>query len=71
MITIFCDFRHFSAKKFAFFSKTNVAIKVLHYLACFELKTPFFGQIKKNHNTGPWKTFYEGDHQKLNAIRPS
>jgi hypothetical protein len=26
MITIFCDFRQFSAKKLAFFSKTNVMI---------------------------------------------
>jgi hypothetical protein len=29
MITIFCDFRQFSAKKLAFFSKTNVMIKFL------------------------------------------
>jgi hypothetical protein len=35
MITIFCDFRQFSAKKLAFFSKTNVMIKVLHNLALF------------------------------------
>jgi hypothetical protein len=28
MITIFCDFRQFSAKKLAFFSKTNVMIKI-------------------------------------------
>jgi hypothetical protein len=28
MITIFCDFRQFSAKKLAFFSKTNVVIKI-------------------------------------------
>jgi hypothetical protein len=27
MITIFCDFWHLSAKKLAFFSKTNVMIK--------------------------------------------
>jgi hypothetical protein len=33
MITIFCDFRQFSAKKLAFFSKTNVMIKILHNLA--------------------------------------
>jgi hypothetical protein len=32
MITIFCDF---SAKKLAFFSKTNVVIKILHDLALF------------------------------------
>jgi hypothetical protein len=35
MITIFCDFRPFSAKKLAFFSKTNVMIKILHILALF------------------------------------
>jgi hypothetical protein len=35
MITIFCDFRQFSAKKFAFFSKINVMIKILHNLALF------------------------------------
>jgi hypothetical protein len=29
MITIFCDFRQFSAKKLAFFSKTNVKINFL------------------------------------------
>jgi hypothetical protein len=28
MITIFCDFRQFSAKKLAFFSKTNVMITI-------------------------------------------
>jgi hypothetical protein len=30
MITIFCDFRQFSAKKLALFSKNNVMIKLLH-----------------------------------------
>jgi hypothetical protein len=35
MITIFCDFRQFSAKKWAFFSKTNAMIKILHNLALF------------------------------------
>jgi hypothetical protein len=33
MITIFCDFWQFSAKKLAFFSKTNAMIKILHNLA--------------------------------------
>jgi hypothetical protein len=43
MITIFCDFGQFSAKKLAFFTKTNVVIKILHNLAlCFESKTPIF-----------------------------
>jgi hypothetical protein len=35
MITMFCDFWQFSAKKLAFFSKTNVMIKILHNLALF------------------------------------
>jgi hypothetical protein len=35
MITIFCDFCQFSAKKMAFFSKANVIIKTLHNLALF------------------------------------
>jgi hypothetical protein len=35
MITIFCDFRQFSAKKLAFFSKTNVMIS-------FFAETPIF-----------------------------
>jgi hypothetical protein len=35
MITIFCDFCQFSAKKVAFFSKTNVMIKISHNLALF------------------------------------
>jgi hypothetical protein len=38
MITIFCDFWQFSAKKLAFFSKTNVMINWL----CFQSKTPIF-----------------------------
>jgi hypothetical protein len=32
MITIFWEFRQFSAKKLAFFSNTNVMIKILHNL---------------------------------------
>jgi hypothetical protein len=35
MITIFCDFCHFSAIKLAVFSKNNVMIKLLHNLALF------------------------------------
>jgi hypothetical protein len=42
MITIFCDFRQFSAKKLAFFSKTNVMIKILHNLALFCVKKRHF-----------------------------
>jgi hypothetical protein len=49
MVTIFCDFRQFSAKKLAFFSKTNVRIKILHNLALFWAKNAnffaeFFGE---------------------------
>jgi hypothetical protein len=35
MITIFCDFCQFSAKKLACLSKTNVMIQFLHNLALF------------------------------------
>jgi hypothetical protein len=35
MITIFCDFRQFLAKKSSFFSKTNVTNQILHKLALF------------------------------------
>jgi hypothetical protein len=35
MTTLFCDFCQFSAKKLAFFLKTNVMIKILHNLALF------------------------------------
>jgi hypothetical protein len=42
MITIFCNFRQFSAKKLAFFSKTNVTIKIFHNLALFRVKNANF-----------------------------
>jgi hypothetical protein len=42
MITICCDFRQFSSKKLAFFSKTNAVIKMLHILALFWLKNANF-----------------------------
>jgi hypothetical protein len=46
MITIFCDFCQFSAKKLAFFSRTNVMIKILHNLALFWVKNAnFFAKI--------------------------
>jgi hypothetical protein len=35
MTTIFCDFSQFSDKKLAFFSKTNVMIKLFQNLALF------------------------------------
>jgi hypothetical protein len=35
MITTFGDFCQFLGKKLAFFSKTNVMIKILHNLALF------------------------------------
>jgi hypothetical protein len=42
VITIFGDFRQFSAKEMAFFSKTNVMIKILHNLALFCVKNANF-----------------------------
>jgi hypothetical protein len=42
MITIFCDFRQLSVKILAFFSKTNVMIKILHNLAMFWVKNANF-----------------------------
>jgi branched-subunit amino acid transport protein AzlD len=42
MITIFCDFSQFSAKKLTFFSKTNVMIKILHNIALFWVKNAIF-----------------------------
>jgi hypothetical protein len=35
MITIFCNFLQFSAKKMAFFLQTNDMIQILHNLALF------------------------------------
>jgi hypothetical protein len=46
MITIFCDFRQFLAKKLALFSKNNAMIKNLHNLALFRVKNAnFFAEI--------------------------
>jgi hypothetical protein len=42
MITMFCDFRQFSAKKLALFSKINVTIKILHTFALFWVKSANF-----------------------------
>jgi hypothetical protein len=58
MITIFSDFCQFSAKKLAFFSKTNVMIICFQNLALFWVKNAnffakFFGEIFLNHNIGP------------------
>jgi hypothetical protein len=49
MITIFCDFYPFSAKKMAFFSKTNAMITIFAKLALFCVKNAnifaeFFGE---------------------------
>jgi hypothetical protein len=38
MITIFCDFGQFSAKKLAIFLKTNVTIQILQKNAVFGTK---------------------------------
>jgi hypothetical protein len=42
MITNLCDFCKFSAKKLAFFSKSNVMIKCLQKLAVVSAKRPIF-----------------------------
>jgi hypothetical protein len=43
MITIFCDFCQFWAKKIAFFSKTNVMTTIFAKTSSsFEQKTPIF-----------------------------
>jgi hypothetical protein len=45
MITIFCDFSQFSAKKLAFFSKTNVMINFFSKFSfVLSQKTPIFSQ---------------------------
>jgi hypothetical protein len=60
MLTIFCDFCQFSAKKLAFFSKTNVMINFFSKFGfVLSQKRQFFRQIFrrkyfKNHNIGPW-----------------
>jgi hypothetical protein len=60
MITIFGDFWQFSAKKLAFFSKTNVMIKLLHNSALVWVENAnfcaeFFGEtiLKIIGNIGP------------------
>jgi hypothetical protein len=53
-------------EKMAFFSKTNVMIKILHNLALFWVKNAnFFRWIfrrkyLKNHNISPWIVFFPG-----------
>jgi hypothetical protein len=60
IITIFCDFWQYSAKKLAFFSKTNVILKILYNLGLFRVKNAnsfaeIFGEkYLKNYNIGPW-----------------
>jgi hypothetical protein len=50
LITIFCNFCQFSAKKSGVFSKTNVMIKFLHDLASFRVKkTPFFANFLREN----------------------
>jgi hypothetical protein len=49
MITIFCDFSQFSAKKLAFFLNTNVMITFFQNLPLFQVKNAnffakFFGE---------------------------
>jgi hypothetical protein len=53
-------FDNFRRTKLAFFSKTNVMIKILHNLALFWVKNANFfcwnfrRKYLKNHNIGPW-----------------
>jgi hypothetical protein len=60
MITIFCDFSQFLAKKLAFFLNTNVMINFFQNLALFRVKNAnffakfFWQKYLKNHNIGPW-----------------
>jgi hypothetical protein len=56
---IFDNFR----QKMAFFSKTDVMIKILKILTLFWVKTPIFSlkfsaKIFKNHNIGPCIQFF-------------
>jgi hypothetical protein len=58
MITNFCDFYQFSAKKLPFFSKVSVMIKFLQKWQHFEQKRQNFRHFLrrkylKNHNIGP------------------
>jgi hypothetical protein len=59
MITMFSDFRQFTAKKWRYSQKINFMIKVLHYLALFLVKNAnfvrhFFRQkYLENRNIGP------------------
>jgi hypothetical protein len=64
MTTIFCDFRQISVKKLAFFLKTNVMIKFLHYLASFRVKNAIFLWRKyfQNPNVGPSTVCTVSDH---------
>jgi hypothetical protein len=60
MIIIFGVFCQFSAKKLAFFSKTNVMITIFAKTSIsLSKKRQFFRQIFRrkyfhNHNIGPW-----------------
>jgi hypothetical protein len=45
MITIFCDFRQFSAQKLAFFSRTNVMIIFANISSSLSKKRQFFRQF--------------------------
>jgi hypothetical protein len=67
MITIFCDFSQFSAKKMAFFLNNNVMIYFFQKLDLFWVKNAIFCKIFrrkyfKNHNISPcshrWLNFW-------------
>jgi hypothetical protein len=71
MITNFCDFCQFSAKKMPFFSKTNVMLNFFQKLAVVLAKNAnifakFFGEnILKNHNIGPWSHWTDTEMLRL------
>jgi uncharacterized protein (DUF1499 family) len=75
MITIFCDFSQFSAKKLAFFLNTNVMIKNLHNLALFSVKNAnifaeFFGEnILKIITSVPRKTCVQATDLNIPAAK--
>jgi hypothetical protein len=58
MITMFCDFRQFSAKNWRFSKKPMLWSKFCIIYLCFESKRQFFRWIFRrkyflNHNIGP------------------
>jgi hypothetical protein len=65
MITIFCDFGQFSAKKLAFFSKTNVRIKFLQKLAAVWAKNANFFSNFFGENIFKIITLVQGENTRI------